>query len=223
MEGRFSKISYYLIDNGLTLRLSGFMRGVNDKMARAGSSTPPFRKERGQRLFADLALPFRENNVGRFFANHVNRADDEEPWNAREYRRIHDAQTLRTVHAEVTAEDAVQLSGPDGAAARGVMPPGMRADVVSQLIVGLNLLTRQLFFGNDAALSQPFGQPPGEIDSVNNRVEVFTTVGRALLKVSEIDLRRIARIGGSQLHLASAVVGMRLQNRPGEIVEILGK
>src|SRR5512139_3905712 len=79
--------------------------------------------------------------IGGFFADHVDRRDDEEARDFREHRRVDDAQPLNAADAEL----AVQyrhgvVVGADRAGAGGVMSPGVVADEVAQLLLGLHIL-----------------------------------------------------------------------------------
>ena len=45
----------------------------------------------------------REYDIGRFLADHVNRADDKKSRDARKHRSVHHAQSLRPMHAKIAA------------------------------------------------------------------------------------------------------------------------
>src|SRR5215475_7601542 len=87
-------------------------------------------------LLSSIAASLMKDHVGGLFADHVHRADNEEAWNSREDRGVHDAQVLGTVHAKVAGQDAVLLASADRTAAGSVMSPARVSDVVSQLVIG---------------------------------------------------------------------------------------
>jgi hypothetical protein len=103
------------------------------------------------------ALRIGHNHLGCLLANHVNRADDEKSRNARERRRIHHAQALRSVYAKIGTEHAVLLSRADRATARRMVSPSVVANVVSQFIVGLKMLARQFLCSKETLLLQAGG------------------------------------------------------------------
>jgi hypothetical protein len=57
----------------------------------------------------DYLLYLLQNDVRGFLADHVDRALDEQPWNAGEDRGIHDAQTCGAVYPKIAAQDASLL------------------------------------------------------------------------------------------------------------------
>ena len=66
------------------------------------------------------------------------------------------------------------------------------------------------------------GDAPSELDARDDRVQILARRVVALLEVAEVDVRRVARIGRAQGHLAGAVAGVGLEDRPREVVEALG-
>lgn len=65
---------------------------------------------------------------------------------------------------------------------------------------------------------QPVGHPAREADPGDHRVEVCSGRVRSLLEVPEADVGDVAGIGGTQGHRAGAVLGVRLEHRPGQPV-----
>src|SRR5579864_4378980 len=84
------------------------------------------------------------------------------------------------------------------------------------------MLPGQFFFRDEPLFFQIRRQATDKLDAVDNRIQVLTLSVAALLEVAEVDVRHIARIGGTQGYLARAVVRMRFEYRPRQIVEVLG-
>src|SRR5215831_9173296 len=62
-----------------------------------------------------LALDPLQYCVRRFFADHINRAQDEQTGDARKNRRVHDSQPLRSVNLEIARQHAPICGISDGA------------------------------------------------------------------------------------------------------------
>ncbi len=155
-----------------------------------------------------------------FSRDHVDRAGDEEPRNAREHRGIDHAQPLGAMHAQPAVEHAVRLARPDRAGAGGVVAPGIVAHVVGKLL----RRSAPSSPGNSSCCDQA-ALLQFVRSSVRTKRNAVTTALRsspariaAFLEIAEIHQRRVAWIGGAQRDLAGAIVGVRLQHRPGEIV-----
>src|SRR6185436_17450531 len=82
-----------------------------------------------------LTLPSsaRENHIRGLLADHVHRADDEESWNARKDRRIHDSQMASVMDAEIVSDHAPAISWPDRTGSTRMMSPGLPANVLAEL------------------------------------------------------------------------------------------
>ena len=60
-----------------------------------------------------------------------------------------------------------------------------------------------------------------ELHAFDDRVEVLLAAVVAFVEVAEVDDRRVARVGGSQRHLAGRVVRVPLEHDPREAVRVL--
>src|SRR5579883_9706 len=132
-----------------------------------------------------------ENYVGRFFADHVNRAGNEKSRDAREYGCIHHTEPARLVNAKLAIEHTAIFFRPDGAGTGSVMPPGVFANELLEVVIGFAMFAREFFFGDQSLPLQFRAQPPYEADAIDHRRKV---VFAAFAKEVEIDLGRIARI-----------------------------
>src|SRR5207248_4127076 len=70
-----------------------------------------------------------EDLVGRFLADHVHRAGDEEARNAREHGSVHDTQPACAVDGEFGRRHAIAVPRSNCAGAGGVVTPGVVADI----------------------------------------------------------------------------------------------
>src|ERR1700730_13690216 len=95
-----------------------------------------------------------QNRFGRFFCDHVHRADREKTGNAREYRRVGNAKPARSMHPEVAIDHAAMLRWSDRTRARCVVSPGVVANVVRKSVGGLNVRPGRTLFGDDPAGNQ---------------------------------------------------------------------
>src|SRR5260370_8070441 len=84
------------------------------------------------------------------------------------------------------------------------------------------MLSGQFFFCDEPLFFQVRRQAADKLDAVDDRIQVLALRVAALLEVAEVDVRHIARVGGTQGYLARAVVRMRFEYRPSQIVEVLG-
>ena len=109
------------------------------------------------------------------------------------------------------------------AATAGVMSPRRVADIFAKLIVRLDALSRRLLDINQAESLEVRGHLTCKLDTTDDRVQILTFIRRPFLEVAEVDLRGIKRVAGTQSYLSCAIVGMRLQNRPCEVVQMLGE
>src|SRR6476646_7432817 len=76
--------------------------------------------------------------IGRLLACHINSGHDEIARNLWENRRVDNAQTLRSTHAETAVEDRHWIARrADLVRTRGVMAPRFVAHELTQLIVGI--------------------------------------------------------------------------------------
>ena len=152
------------------------------------------------------------------FGDHVDGAGDKEARDARKHRGVDHPQPLGAVHAEVAAQHAAAGARSDRAGAGRVVAPGAAAHEVLELVVALQCLARLLLGGDRTLGGQLRGQPADKADAGDHRGEVFPGRVAALLEIAEIDQRRVARIGRAQANLASAVLCVRLEDRPGQII-----
>lgn len=102
------------------------------------------------------------------------------------------------------------------------MTPGFVADEAAQILAAASLLT-----GYELALDQRLEalvHAPGELDAVDDRVEVLAAaVVVALLEVAKRDPRCVAWVGRPQARGTGAVVGVRLEHPPRKPVEVLSE
>src|SRR6266851_8198136 len=84
------------------------------------------------------------------------------------------------------------------------------------------MLSGQFFFRDEPLFFQVRCQTADKLDAVDNRIQVLTLRIAALLEVAKIYGWHIARVGGTQGYLARAVVRMRFEYRPCQIVQVLG-
>src|SRR6266851_223784 len=84
------------------------------------------------------------------------------------------------------------------------------------------MLSGQFFFCDEPLFFQVRRQAADKLDAVDDRIQVLALRVAALLEVAEVDVRHIARVGGTQRYLARAVARMRFEYRPSQIVEVLG-
>jgi hypothetical protein len=89
-----------------------------------------------------------------FFADHVDRAGDEKPRDARKDGSIDDANAARSVDAKVAGEDAAGISMANRASAARVVPPGMVADELPQLLIVLEVRAGRFLAMNQSAVLQ---------------------------------------------------------------------
>src|SRR5712691_622754 len=113
-----------------------------------------------------------QDHVGRLFADHVHRTDDEETRDAREDGGVDHAQSSGAVHAEVGPEHAAGLPWPDRTRARGVMAPSVGADVTAELLVARLVRPGQLLLADQAHLAQLVGDRPDQLDAVQDSFQV---------------------------------------------------
>src|SRR5262249_11315873 len=126
--------------------------------------------------------------------------------------------TFTAVDSEVASEHAASFAWPDRASAGGVVTPCVGPDVILQFVIVLSRVARQFFLGYEAVGFQLCRQLPRKADAGDDRVAVLPGRVAALLEVIEIDERRFAWIGRTQHDLAGAVLRMRFQDRPGQVV-----
>lgn len=99
--------------------------------------------------------------------------------------------------------------------------PGPILDPGGQFLVGLVLRTGGLLGGNDALIDQRLRHLAHELDPGNDRADVVAAGVIALVEVFEVDVGWIAWIGRAQAHVAGGIVGVSLEDGPGEVIEIL--
>ena len=75
------------------------------------------------------------DEVSRFFANHVDGACDEEPWNPREDRGVDHAQPGHSVHLQISREHAAIVTVANTARARRMMAPRVIAHELLETVV----------------------------------------------------------------------------------------
>src|SRR5712692_8138301 len=84
------------------------------------------------------------------------------------------------------------------------------------------MLSGQFFFRDEPLFFQVRCQTADKLDAVDNRIQVLTLCIAALLEVAKIYGWHITGVRGPQGNLARAVVRMRFEYRPRQIVEVLG-
>src|SRR6266851_791827 len=84
------------------------------------------------------------------------------------------------------------------------------------------MLSGQFFFRDEPLFFQVRCQTADKLDAVDNRIQVLTLRIAALLEVAKIYGWHITGVRGTQGYLARAVVRMRFEYRPSQIVEVLG-
>src|SRR5262245_537393 len=165
----------------------------------------------------DLSPCVGEDHLGRLLGDHVHGADDEEARDLREHGGVDDAQARRATDTEVGVQDRHWIVPPaDRARARGVVPPGIVAHELLQRLAIVLVLAGQLLLSD--VRTKMRGERADELDAADDRVEILGAAARAFFEVMEIDQRRIAGIGRSQRDGAAPILGVGLEDRPGEIV-----
>src|SRR4051812_17074089 len=101
-----------------------------------------------------------ENGVRGLLANHVDRACDEKAGDTWKDGGVYDAQTGRSVHAKIAAEDATGIPRANRAGAGRVMAPRVFANESPQLLVVLQFGAGYLLGENDVGVLQFFGHAP---------------------------------------------------------------
>src|SRR5262245_48502243 len=114
---------------------------------------------------------------------------------------------------ELAVKHAAGLAVADGAAARRVMAPGAVADELRQRLVIVDRGAGCFLLGDEARLFQRLREATHEADRLDHGLEIGARTVAAFLEVTEVDLWRIARVGGAQGYAASAVLGIGLQHR----------
>jgi len=161
-----------------------------------------------------------ENHVSCLLRDHVDGADDKKPWDARKDRRIDHAEPFRAMHAEMAVDHSATLAWPDRASAGGVVTPRVRPDVILQLVIALSRVAGQFLLGYEPLGFQLCRQFPRKADARDNRVEVLARSIVTLLEIVEINQRRVSRVIRTQHDLTGAVLGVCLQDRPGQIIRL---
>src|SRR5713101_79270 len=124
------------------------------------------------------------------------------------------------MHPKVGAEHAALRSRPDWTRARGVMAPGVVAHELSECVVRLDVPSRYLLLADQPITLHPPGHPTDELDPLDDRLQILACRIVALLEIAEVDVRRVAWIRRAQRHFARPIIGVGLEDRPGEIVEV---
>src|SRR5258708_11438314 len=135
-----------------------------------------------------------EDGVCGFFADHVDRARDEKAGDAWKDGSVDDADTARSVHAEIARKNAAGLSRANRASAACVVPPGVLANELPQWPVVLQVCSRRFFTTNQSAALQPFRHSPNAANALDDCREIAAVLIGSFLEVAKIDLRRIAWI-----------------------------
>src|SRR5882762_2433626 len=102
------------------------------------------------------------------------------------------------------------------------MAPGVAAHEIPEIAVRPDMVTRVLLFGDQPLPLQLRRRAANELDAFDDRVQVLSLCIVALLEIPEIDAGGLAWIRRAQGHLAGPVARVRLEDRPGEIVEMIG-
>lgn len=98
------------------------------------------------------------------------------------------------------------------------MAPGMFANELPQLLVVLQFYSGYLFGKNEVGALQFIGHPPNMANALDYGGEIVSPLIGPFLEIVKIDHRRIPRIARLQRYGSTAVVGMRFQQREGEMV-----
>ena len=122
------------------------------------------------------------------------------------------------MHPEIAADHTAGIARPDRAGAGRVVAPGIGADIILQLFVALARVTGLFLFGDRTFGLEFRRQLANKADAGDDRIEVLPRRVAALLEIMEVDQRGVARIGAAQHDFAGAILGMRLQDRPGQII-----
>src|SRR5713226_1631431 len=84
------------------------------------------------------------------------------------------------------------------------------------------MLSGQFFFRDEPLFFQVRCQTADKLDAVDNRIQVLTLRIAALLEVAKIYGWHITGVRGTQGYLARAIVRMRFEYRPCQIIQVLG-
>ncbi len=98
------------------------------------------------------------------------------------------------------------------------MAPGMFANELPQLLVVLQFDSGYLLGKNEVGALQFIRHPPNSASAFNHGGEIVTAEIGPFLEIVEIDPRWVPRIARLQHNCPTAVVGMRFQQREGEMV-----
>src|SRR5688500_12441037 len=165
-----------------------------------------------------------DDGVEGLLAHHVDRQRDEGARDAREDARVDDAEAFGAADAELRVEDGLGVTvGADRSGARGVVAPRFLLDPVADLRAVVRRGARPDFFvrGEEVELVGLALDAANHLDTVDDRGEVVDVLARvdvAVVEVVEVDLRPLAGVRAAQLHGATAVVGVALEDEPGEVV-----
>ena len=143
-----------------------------------------------------------ENHIGCLLGDHIDRADDEKPRDARKDRRIDDPQSPGVMDAEIAAEHTILFPGPNGTGTGGMMSPRIVADELSKVVIGLHVVSREFFLGNELLLLEFGRHHPDKLDAIDDGVQIFLCRIVPFIEVPEVDNWRVTGIVGPQGHLA---------------------
>src|SRR5271155_255364 len=110
------------------------------------------------------------------------------------------------MHPKIAAEHAAALARPDRAGAGGMVAPRDAAHEVHQLLVGLQRLARLLLRGDQALILQLCRESADKAYGGDDRSEIFACSIAALVKIMEIDQRRVQWIDRAQHDFTGAVL-----------------
>ena len=181
---------------------------------------PAVKKTLPAHASARLGASVVQDRIGGLLGDDVDGAGDEEARDAREHRRVDDAQAARAADAKGAVEHGAGVAvGADRARARRVVAPGGVANVVGERRVA----RRPAAPGAISSAIRPLAIS-GAVSLRTKRIagddrgQVGGGVVAAFLEVVEVDSRRVERVGRAQAHRAGAVFGVRLEDRPGQEV-----
>src|SRR5262249_19082604 len=156
----------------------------------------------------------RDDGVARLFSDHVDGAENEQAGDPWEYRSVHHPQAFGAAHPEIAVEHRHRVvRAADLAGAAGMVAPGIVLDEIAQLVARAYLRA-----GHD--LVEDARGPPRdlahELDAGDDAVKVVLPGAVAVVEISEIDARRVVRLLRLQPYAAGGVVGVALEDVPGE-------
>jgi hypothetical protein len=139
--------------------------------------------------------------------------------NLREDTGIDDTEASSSADLELAVEYShLVVVSANGARGRGVVAPHGVLDVGSDLVVALNVGTRQSLVNLDSLGGERLA---GKADGLGDRGDILLVVTVAGVEVVVGDLGDIERVGRLELDGSGLVAGVRLEDGPGEPVMVI--